>query len=460
MGNATVLVVDDENLIRWALGQRLGDDGHRIVEANDAAQAIKAAEEGVDLILLDNRLPDTDGINLLPRLRKIAPDAPIIMMTAHASVELAVEAMKLGAWHYVRKPLHLDEVAVLVQQGLETRQLRFEVQTLRAVTAQSVGLDQIVGDSVTMQALRSLLGRVARTPATTILLLGESGTGKDLAAKCIHSCSDRASKPFMNITCSALQETLLESELFGHERGAFTDAKQQKKGLLEMANGGTVFLDEVGEMSLGLQSKLLRFLEDKAFKRVGGSQDVRVDVRIIAATNRDLDGEVRAGRFREDLFYRLRVLPITLPPLRERSGDVQQMVEHFSQRFAREFHKPISGISADALATLHSYRWPGNIRELKNAVERAVLLADSDMLRSEDFLMMTPPDAQPQAHVVVLPPGGVDLNAVERDLVVQAIERTAGNQTHAAALLGLTRDQIRYRLEKLGMVGTKVHHAD
>ncbi|HYU79408.1 MAG TPA: sigma-54 dependent transcriptional regulator, partial [Vicinamibacterales bacterium] len=312
MSGARILVVDDEQLIRWSLVERLRAEGYDVVEAATGEAALELARDGVDLVLLDYKLPDMDGLTVLRRIKEIDSDALVILLTAFASVETAVEAMKQGAYHFANKPFDLDDVAFTVARALETTQLRREVRRLRASQAQPYAVDRIVGNSTAMEMLRNLLGKVAKSPASTVLLTGESGTGKDLAAKVLHFNSDRANRPFMNITCSALTETLLESELFGHERGAFTDARQQKRGLFESAEGGTVFLDEIAEMVPGLQAKLLRVLEEKTFKRVGGNQDIRVDVRVIAATNRNLEEEVKAGRFRQDLFYRLNVLPIAL----------------------------------------------------------------------------------------------------------------------------------------------------
>jgi transcriptional regulator with PAS, ATPase and Fis domain len=309
-------------------------------------------------------------------------------------------------------------------------------------------MDRIVGESAPMVAVRALLQRIAESRASTVLLTGESGTGKDLAAKVIHYTSDRAARPFMNITCSALPESLLESELFGHERGAFTGADRQKRGLFETADGGTVFLDEIGEMVPLLQAKLLRFLEEKTFKRVGGSTDLKVDVRIIAATNRNLEDEVRAGRFREDLYYRLNVMPIALPPLRQRPGDIPPLVSFYVDLYSSEFRKRIRRVSPEAIERLKSYGWPGNVRELRNAVERAMLLADGDELTAEHFPMQGGATLTRLSEQVQLPASGIDLEQLERSLVVQALERSAWNQTKAAALLGVNRDQIRYRIEK------------
>jgi transcriptional regulator with PAS, ATPase and Fis domain len=301
-----------------------------------------------------------------------------------------------------------------------------------------------------MEMLRNLLAKVAKSPASTVLLTGESGTGKDLTAKVLHYNSDRALKPFMNITCSALPETLLESELFGHERGAFTDARQQKRGLLESAHGGTVFLDEIGEMVPALQAKLLRFLEEKSFKRVGGAADIRVDVRVIAATNRNLEDEVKANRFREDLFYRLNVLPVKLPPLRAHVEDVPALVSFYIDAFNREFKKHVRGVSGAAMRALTNYGWPGNIRELRNAVERAMLLAEGDALEPVDFPIATSASTDGR-HTFELPAAGLNLEEVERSLVTQALERAGWNQSRAATLLGVNRDQIRYRIEKFGL---------
>ncbi len=448
MNYANILIVDDESLIRWSLKEPLEAQGYDVTEAETAGEALRQPLPDIDLVLLDFKLPDGDGLEVLRQIKERSPDTLVIMMTGFSSVETAVEAMKRGAYHYVNKPFNLDEVLLQVEKALETSQLRREVRALRTSQGKEFGFSAVIGESAAMKAAKALMAKVAASPASTVLLTGETGTGKDLAAKAIHFNSSRMGRQFVNITCSALPEQLLESELFGHERGAFTDARQQKRGLFESADGGTLFLDEIGEMTLPLQSKLLRFLEEKAFKRVGGLNDIRVDVRVVAATNRDLEEEVKAGKFREDLYYRLQVMPIMLPPLRARQGDVPLLAAFLIDRFNTEFRKKVRGLSPAATQMLEQHGWPGNVRELRNVIERAMLLAEGDRLEASDLSTLTRAASPVQFK---LPAEGVNIEEVERQLLVQALERSKGNQTQAAQLLGINRDQVRYRIEKFGL---------
>lgn len=435
--------------MRDVLRTRLENWGYEVLLAEDARGAGEQIRRGDPwLVVSDVVLPDASGLELLESLRAGSPGRAVILVTAYGAVDVAVEAMKRGARDFLTKPLDyrrlrslIDELEGERQQGQRTRELETRLSS-------GVGLGGLVGNGSAMREVFELARRVAGSDAFA-LITGESGTGKDLAAKAVHYNSERRDGPFVNITCSALPDALLESELFGHEKGAFTDARQQKKGLFEQADGGTVFLDEIGEMSPILQAKLLRFLEEKTFRRVGGNQDLRVDVRVIAATNRDLKEEVKTGGFREDLFYRLNVLTVELPPLRERVGDIPLLAEYFTQRFADEFRKPVRGVDKEGLKLLTGYSWPGNVREFRNAIERAVLLCERHVLSRESFSSLNKGGAL--RDDIELPAEGVNLEQLERSLVVQALERTKGNQTQAAKLLGLNRDQIRYRIEKFGL---------
>jgi DNA-binding NtrC family response regulator len=449
MKPTTILIMDDDDQLRRTLTLGLDGAGYAVVEAASGKAGLTRCSDEVDLVLLDFQLPDTTGLDLLPRLREKAPDAVVIMMTAHATVDRAVEAMKLGAFHYTQKPVEMEQLLVLLEKGLETTRLRRELRALRADRSRPYAIDTIIGESPTIKDLKTLICKTAGSPASTVLLLGESGSGKGLVAKIIHHGSARRDRPFMNITCSALPATLLESELFGHERGAFTDAKQQKKGLLELADGGTVFLDEFTEMDPMLQAKLLRFLEEKAFKRLGGGKDLSVDVRVIAATNRDMDEAVASGALRKDLYYRLQVLTIKIPSLRDRQGDIPLLAAYFVDHFNREFGKEVQGLTPEAVRLLESYPWEGNVRELRNAIERAMLFAEGDLLAPSD--LSTIAERASVAETYLLPPGGVNLDELEKCMVVQALERARGNRTRAGELLGISRDQVRYRIEKFGL---------
>ena len=452
MPGQRVLVVDDERLVRWSLAQRLKARGWDVSEAASAAEALAAAP--ADAAILDYKLPDGHGIDVLRRLRQADPDLPVVMLTAHQDTELVVEAMKAGAADYLTKPFEVDEVVLRLTRAVETTRGSRELRRLKEDLARPFSLDSLIGESEPMQRIKTLARKMAESPTSTVLLTGESGTGKDLVAKVIHYSGGRTAQPFLNITCSALPETLLESELFGHERGAFTDARTQKRGLFEQADEGTVFLDEVAETVPTFQAKLLRVLEEKTFRRLGGTADIRVNVRIIAATNQDLEKTVRDGKFREDLYYRLNVLRIEMPPLRTRGRDVLLLAKHYIDAFSQEFRRPVRRLSPAAEQALLDYPWPGNVRELRNLIERAVFLAESEMLEPADFESMHTirrPENASASGDLVLPDQGVNIEDVERRLVMLALERTRGNQTKAAALLGLNRDQIRYRIEKFGL---------
>ena len=468
MSKERILVVDDEYLIRWSLQQELAKEGYEVTTAEDGESALRLARESSpDLVLLDIQLPGMGGIEVLQKIKASDPEIVVIMITAYGMVDTAVAAMKAGAFDYLNKPFNLEGVKLSIRKGLETSRLRGEVQRLRQEQQARFSLDRVVAVSAPMRAVLDLVARVASSGASTVLLQGESGTGKDLVAKALHYTGARAERPFMAVNCASLPEQLLESELFGYERGAYTDAKGTKKGLFELADGGTIFLDEIAEMRFDLQAKLLRVIEEKAFRRIGGVKDIQVDVRIVTASNKDLDEERKAGRFREDLFYRLKVVPIQLPPLRERPEDIIPLSAYYTKVFNREFAKQVTGLSAAAERALLRYPWPGNVRELKNVLERAILLQTGTVVEADDLppeILGAPAVAQAAQALAAgaasgagaafeLPAGGLSLERLEIDLVRQAIEQTHGNQTRASQLLGISRDSLRYRMKKMGLLG-------
>ena len=448
-----ILVVDDEHLIRWSLEQNLKKQGYDVVTAGNGEDALRIArEEQPDLVLLDIQLPGISGIEVLEKLKELDEEILVIMVTAHGGLDIAVNAMRLGAYDYVSKPFNLDELSIIIKKSLETSDLKQEVARLRTETKQSA--PNIIGDSRHMQYLMEVLDKVAKSEATTVLVQGESGTGKELVAKWIHYSSNRAGKPFIAINCAAVPATLLESELFGHEKGAFTDAKATKKGLFELADGGTVFLDEIGDMEMGMQAKLLRFLEDRTFRRIGGGRVFTVDVRIISATNKDLQKSIEEKSFRNDLYYRLQVIPIFLPPLRERREDIIPLATHFIEVYNKDFNKKVQGIAGMAERLMHDYNWPGNVRELKNVIERAIILGNDETLLLEHLPLEIVAKASPQSgapmSAIRLPPEGVDIEEVEKELIRQALEITEWNQSKAAKKLRLGIDAFRYRMKKFG----------
>ncbi len=454
-----ILVIDDEKLIRWTLEQHLVKEGYDVATAESAEKGLEIiADDTPDLILLDNRLPEMTGLEMLEKLNAPERGLMVIMITAYGMVETAVKAMKLGAYDYISKPFNLDEITFVIKKALEAGSLRSQVKQLQQECLGKV--DAIIGDSDDMTKVKNLILKIAKSDATTVLIQGESGTGKELVAKAIHYSSARADKPFMAINCAALPVTLLETELMGHEKGAFTDAKAAKKGLFELADGGTVFLDEIGDMHMSMQAKLLRMLEEKTFKRVGGVKDIKVDVRVISATNQELAKAMNDGRFRKDLYYRLQVVPIYLPPLRDRGRDVLQLAKHFIEYFNQECHKNVQKISREAERMLLAYAWPGNVRELKNVIERAMILEIEREIEpehlSQEILEGIPASSEPSTPVsldgLVIPDSGLSIEDVENALVRKALDMSNGNQTKAAQLLKMPRDAFRRRMKRFGII--------
>jgi two-component system, NtrC family, response regulator AtoC len=468
-----ILIVDDDKLVRWALNQKCSEFGYQALEAANGQEALDALHsEAVDVVLLDVHLPDLSGIQVLEKLKQAGETHSIIMMTADPQLDEVKAALRLGAYDFVSKPINFDELRVTLQNAVEAGSLRKEVESLRDEVRRRAGYHDVIGVSRKMMELMKFVDKVAASEAATILIQGESGTGKDLVAKVIHYHSSRAQRPFVPVNCSAIPETLMEAELFGHEKGAFTDAKTMKKGLFEVADGGTLFLDEIGELSPLLQAKLLRVLEDQMVRRVGGVRDIQVDVRVIAASNRNLEQEVRENRFRPDLFYRLAIIAIYLPALRDRKEDILPLVEFFLAHYNRKFRKSVRGLSEETSRLVLNYDWPGNVRELKNALERAMILEEGELLKPDDLpfsvaagssgsLAADSPrslatdavrvPAKRRLPPLSIPEGGTSLEDVERALVELALQQSQDNQIKAAKLLSISRDALRYKIKKFGL---------
>ena len=460
----SILIVDDEPLIRWSLKQELAKESYPTLEATTLAEALQqAADRDPDLILLDQRLPDGTGIEVLRQLREINCASPVILLTAYDRSDIAVQAMKLGAYDYLTKPVNNDELKLLIQKALEESKVRRQLARFVLAEDQNVG-SKIVGVSPAIKTVHDFIKKVSQSNTTTVLITGESGTGKELIARAIHCLGVRKNMPFMAINCSAIPEHLIESELFGHEKGAFTDARSQHKGIFELSNGGTVFLDEIGDMIPSLQVALLRVIEEKTFRRVGGSIDISVDVRIIAATNQQLEQRLAAGMFREDLFYRLNVASIEVPPLRQRGEDVILLAEHFLQQHNVTFNKRFRGLSEPTRQLFLHYSWPGNVRELKNVLERAILLYDEEYVQPRHVQLGSlnggsRKDVSPSSdfhhghgHLPEAPATeSISLFELEREAIINALSRSNSNQSKAARLLKVSRDKLRYRMKKHGL---------
>jgi DNA-binding NtrC family response regulator len=447
---AAILIVEDEAKMLRLLDLHLTDEGFTTFTAQDAETGLKILnKEKIDLVVTDYKLPGMNGLEFLQAAKRVNAGVPIIVMTAYGSVETAVDAMKAGASDYVLKPFSLAELSVVIGKELDASRLREENRSLREALGERYSYRNIVARSAKMQEVLAMVERVAPSNST-VLLGGESGVGKDLIARAIHEHSRRAAGPFIKINCTAIPENLLESELFGYEKGAFTGAAASKPGKFELADKGTIFLDEIGDVPAAIQVKLLRVLQEREFERLGGTKTHKVDVRLVAATNRNLRAALEQGTFREDLYYRLNVVPIDLPPLREHKEDIPELAEHFIARFAGEAGKDVPGITPAALRKLLDFHWPGNVRELENILERAVILSSGAEIDVADIHLDTAPREAPAAGVGFLPEG-MTLDAWEDELIREALKRANGNKSQAARLLGLSRNALRYRLGKMGV---------
>ncbi len=462
----TILVIEDEKMLAKSIQKFLSGYGYEALTAEDGELGLKLAREmRPDLVFLDMRLPKIEGMELLKKIKELDPSIYVIVITAYGSIESAVEAMKLGAYDYIRKPVDLDELKLLADRVQEMVRLRQELSYYRDRASKRFGLRDIIGQCEKMQLVLKRIGQIAELDigkggeALTVLITGETGTGKELVARAIHYASRRAQGPFIEVNCTAIPTNLLEVELFGYEKGAFTDAKTSKMGLFEAADQGTLFLDEIGDLDQSLQGKLLKAIEEKVVRRIGGLRDRQIDVRILAATNKDLDKALREGSFRRDLYYRLKVLTIDLPPLRERGEDILLLAQYFLKKFSARYNKSMKKLSERTLKVLTTYPWPGNVRELSHVLERAVLLVDSEEIQPEHLGLGSLSQVKNLAAqinleeepVINFPPGGIILDQLERQIILQALKHTNWNRVQAARLLGLTRDTLRYRMEKFGI---------
>ena len=440
-----VLVIDDEQLVRWSIEKLLSKDGHEVVSAGTGAEGLLRLKENLpDIVLLDMKLPDIEGIEILRTIKKENGELPVIIITAYGSIDSAIHAIKTGAFDYIVKPFDAEKLKLTVNRALELFKLKNELEIFKDRVHNQYGFHRIVAESEGVKSSIDVAKKLAASD-TTVLVQGESGTGKELFARAIHCASVRQDKPFIDLNCSAIPVHLIESELFGYEKGAFTDAKTSKKGMFELADKGTLFLDEIGDMDLSTQAKLLRVIETKSFKRLGGVKDINVDVRIISATNKDLKKLVEKAAFRDDLYYRLNVVPLVIPPLRKRKEDIPLLVDYFIGVIAKDLKKEITGIDKDTLEYFIKYDWPGNVRELKNIIERMILLTNDKILKKEYLpieLIEAPEEAGTDHY------SSMELEKVEKELILKALALAEGNQTKAAQALSITRDALRYRMKK------------
>lgn len=449
-----ILVIDDEKLIRWSFEKQFSSKGYKVFTAETGEEGIQIFETHYpDIVFIDNKLPGMGGLEVISRIKSIDEDVAIIFMTAYGSIDTAVKAMKLGAIEYVNKPFSFDELDIIIENIKNNKNIVNEIQLLKRQQKEKITFDHIIGESSALKQILQVAKRIARSETTTILLLGESGTGKDLFALAMHNESTRSNRPFVTINCSTFPETLLESEIFGHEKGAFTDANKLKKGLFEIAEGGTVFLDEIGEINLTTQVKLLSVLENRIIRRLGGTVDIPVDIRIISATNKDLRKSIEQKTFREDLYYRLKVFQIDLPPLRKRREDVPQLAQHYINQFNVQFRKNVKNIHPDAEKLLIHYEWPGNIRELRNVIERAILLESSSSIQVENLPteinnISTVEIRALNPYQFIFPDSGISLDELEKQIIEQALDKADNNQSKASRLLGISRDTLRYKKKK------------